>query len=222
MTAELQTIRHRAALVLSLSGAGSASLLQADIHAAVIETLSTAEGDRSINALVLTGLENFSPVEGKTAFSSGLSASSAEYLIDWIDAIAAFPKPVIAAIDGLVAGPGLSLALACDLVVASHSSRFLGSAANNLGAASWFIGRTLPHQFAMEMLLEKNPVAASRLHAFGLINRLVNDGTTRDHALEWASQLGISAGRIEGIKSLLRGARHNALSRQVTAERNAI
>lgn len=215
MPAELLTSRHHATLILTLSGSAS-SLLQSNIHAAVIETLSTAEADRSLTAVVLTGLENFKPLEGQ-ASSLHLSESALEYLSDWIDTLQAYPKPIIAAVEGKVEGAGLSMMLACDLVVASRGS-CVSAAPPLLGGASWFLGRCLPHQLAMELLLEDRPVPADRLHMQGLINRLVEEGSALIHAREWAHQIAQETGRIEGIKALLQQAERHSLSQQLAAE----
>lgn len=216
MPAELLTSRHHSSLVLTLSGSGAAALLQADIHAALIETLATAESDRSLSAIVLSGLEHFAPHEGKSA-ATVPSATAREYLNEWIDALFAFPKPVIAAVEGQLSGPGLPLMLACDLVVAGRNGSFRATP-QLLGGLSWFLSRGLPRQFAMEMLLENQPLPAERLHAMGMINRLVDDGRARDSALEWADQLAQSANLTEGIKAVLQDARQHNLAQQLAAE----
>lgn len=216
MPAELLTSRHHSSLVLTLSGSGAAALLQADIHAALIETFSTAESDRSLSAVVLNGLEHFAPHDGKPA-ATVLSATALEHLNDWVDALFAFPKPVIAAVEGQLSGPGLSLMLACDLVVAGRNSKFKATP-ELLGGVSWFLTRGLPRQFAMEMLLETQPLPAERLHTMGMINRLVDDGQARDSALEWADQLAQGAGHTEGIKAVLQNAWQHNLAQQLAAE----
>lgn len=216
MPAELLTSRHQTTLILALSGSSVASLLQADIHAALIETLSTAESDPSLAAVVLSGLDHFSPQEGK-AQTSLLSNASLEHLSDWIDALHDFPKLVIAAVEGQLSGPGLSLMLACDLVVAGHDSGFK-AAPDMLCGLSWFLTRGLPRQFAMEMLLGSHALPAARLHALGLINRLVDDGQAHDEALAWADQLAHAASPTEGIKAVLRNAGQHTLAQQLAAE----
>lgn len=217
MPAELQTSRHQATLVLTLNGTNPLSLLQADMHAAVIETLSTAESDRSVAAVVLSGLEGFSPAQSRTSSAIPLPEPLIEHLSDWVDAIQSFPKPVLAAVDGQINGPGLSLMLACDLIVASRSSTMSVSPMPG-GGASWFLAHALPRQLAMEMLTSADSVPAARLHALGLLNRLSDEGAALELALKWAEQLASDASRAEGIKTLLKEARHNSLTQQLAAE----
>ena len=217
MPAELQTYRHNATLVLTLCGSGASSLFQSDIHAAVIETLSTAESDRSLAAVVLAGLENFSPAEGKPFSLPPGSEALLENLNDWVQAIRAFPKPVIAAVEGQLAGPVLPLGLACDLVVAGQSSSFRVTSPI-AGGVTWFLAQDMPRQLAMEMLTSPTPLPATRLHAMGLVNRLADDHTARDCALDWADQLASHAMHAEGIKTLLQDARHHSLAQQIAAE----
>jgi len=217
MPAELQTSRHHATLLLTLNGVNPVSLLQDDMHAAVIETLSTAESDRSLAAVVLTGLEDFAPAPDKSTVVPPLPEPLLEHLGDWVDALQSFPKPVLAAVDGRISGPGLALMLACDLVVAGRSSTMSASAMPE-GGMSWFLAQHLPRQVAMELLACPAPLPAARWHALGAINRLVDDGTAREVALQWADELAVNAGRTDGIKSLLQEAAHHSLAQQLAAE----
>jgi len=142
----------------------------------------------------------------------------------WIEAIRDCPKPVIAAVEGGAAGAGFSLALACDLIVAGASAKFLmayvKAGLTPDAGASWFLTHALPRQLATEMLIEGKPVAASRLLELGIVNKVVPDGTVMDAALSWADELAqLSPNAVERIKSLVREAEGNALSRQLESEK---
>ena len=142
----------------------------------------------------------------------------------WVDALRGCPKPVIAAVDGAAAGAGFSLALACDLIVAGASARF-GMAYVKVGltpdgGGSWFLTQYLPRQLATEIMLEGKPVSAQRLHALGIVNRIVPDGTALDAALTWADELAeLSMNAVERIKSLVTDAQTNTLAQHFTAEK---
>jgi enoyl-CoA hydratase/carnithine racemase len=132
MSAELKASRRDATLILTLSNPGLRNVLHPDMFAAAIETLSTAERDDTLRAVVLTGADNFfsaggnlnSLLENRKREQSA-QAESLDQLHGWIEAIRDCPKPVIAAVDGAAAGAAFSLALACDLIVAGASAKFL-------------------------------------------------------------------------------------------------
>jgi enoyl-CoA hydratase/carnithine racemase len=90
------------------------------------------------------------------------------------------------------------------------------------GGGSWFLSRALPRQLATEIMLEGKPVLAPQLHAHGVVNRVVPDGTALDAALAWADELAaLSPNAVERIKSLVREADTNSLSRHFEAEKHS-
>lgn len=211
MSAELKASRRDATLLLTLSNPGLRNALHPDMLAAAVETLTTAERDESLRAVVLTGADNY--------FSAGEQAPLA--LQGWIEAIRDCPKPVIAAVEGGAIGAGFSLALACDLIVAGANASFT-AAAGASGAATWFLTRALPRQLAGEILFDGKPIPAQRLQEAGLINRLAQDGAALDAALNWADELArMPATAIEQLKALVREAESGTLARHFEAEKLA-
>jgi enoyl-CoA hydratase/carnithine racemase len=233
MSAELQARREDATLILTLSNPGAKNALHPDMYAAAIETLSTAERDASIRAVVLTGADNFFCAGGNLnrllenrAKDKSAQAESIDNLHGWIQALRDCPKPVIAAVEGVAAGAGFSLALACDLLVAGATAKFAMSyvkvGLTPDGGGSWFLSQALPRQIATEILIEGKPVLASRLHELGLVNRLVADGSALDTALAWADELAaLSPNSVENIKSLITEAQGNSLTQHFAAEKHS-
>ncbi len=233
MPAELLAARRDATLILTLSNPGAKNALHPDMYAAAIETLTTAERDDSLRAVVLTGADNFFCAGGNLnrllenrAQDPSVQASAIDALNGWVDALRACPKPVIAAVDGAAAGAGFSLALACDLIVAGASAKFVMAyvkvGLTPDGGGSWFLTRALPRQLATEILIEGKPVLAPRLHAAGLVNRVVPDGGALEAALAWADELAaLSPHAVERIKGLVADAEQNPLAHQFEAERHS-
>ena len=233
MSAELQASRRDATLILTISNPGAKNALHPDMYAAAIETLSTAERDDSIRAVILTGADIFFCAGGNLnrllenrAKDKSVQAASIDNLHGWVEAIRDCPKPVIAAVDGVAAGAGFSLALACDMIVAGASAKFVMAyvkvGLTPDGGASWFLTQALPRQLATEMLIEGKPVFASRLQELGLVNKLVPDGSALDAAMNWADELAsLSPNAVEGIKSLVREAQGNSLSHHCDAEKHS-
>lgn len=106
-------------------------------------------------------------------------------------------KPIIAAVEGYALAGGLEIALACDLIIAAESSMFgAPEVKRSLIAAAGALlrlPRRLPHGIAMELVLTGDPIDASRALELGLINRVVEDGTASDAAIELAERIGENA-----------------------------
>ncbi|WP_323121584.1 oxepin-CoA hydrolase, alternative type [Burkholderia alba] len=235
MSAELLAARppeSESTLVLTLSNPGARNALHPDMYAAGLEALNTAERDPAIRAVVLTGADHFFCAGGNLnrllenrAKDPAMQAASIDLLAEWVTALHTSTKPVIAAVEGAAAGAGFSLALACDLIVAADDAKFLMSYARvgltPDGGGSWFLARALPRALAAEILYEGKPVAAPRLHALGVVNRLAKPGAARDEAVGWADELGrISPHALTRIKSLLADAQTQPLAPHLIAERD--
>ena len=94
-----------------------------------------------------------------------------------MQSIAAFPKPVIAEVDGIAAAAGCQLVASCDLAIASEAARF---AVNGIDVGLFCstpavaLTRNVPRKFAMEMLLTGEMIDAWRAREIGLVNRVVS------------------------------------------------
>ena len=103
------------------------------------------------------------------------------------------PKPIIAMINGPVAGAGLGLALACDLRVAGQSARF-GTAFVRIGfsgyyGGTWSLTRLVGTAKARELYLLGDVIGADEAYRLGMVNRLVDDEKLRDETMALARRL---------------------------------
>jgi 2-(1,2-epoxy-1,2-dihydrophenyl)acetyl-CoA isomerase len=133
-----------------------------------------------------------------------------------IEAVRELPAPVVAAVNGVCAGAGISLALACDLVVACESAVFHPSFARaglvpDLGALYFWPRLLGPHR-AKEMAFLAKPIPAADALASGLINRVAPAGTVVEAALALAGELAQGpAAALQMIKSVINAADQAAL-----------
>jgi enoyl-CoA hydratase len=106
-------------------------------------------------------------------------------------------KPVIAAVEGYALAGGFELALACDLIVASEAAKFgLPEVRRGLVAGAGGLlrlPRRIPYHLAMEIALTGEHYPAERLHAAGLVSRLVPAGQALAAARELAARLALGA-----------------------------
>jgi len=232
MSAQLLSTSEGATLILTLSNPEHRNALGPEIYAAGVEALSVAETSSEIKSVVITG-------EGDIFCAGGNlqrliknrqqapehQAQSIEGLHNWIETIRAFPKPVIAAVEGPAAGAGFSLALACDMIVAARNSVFLMAYSNIAlspdGGGSWSLSRSLPRQLAIELLMMGERIGAERLHQLGVVNRLSEPGQALGTALTMANLLNQKAhNALTSIKELINEADANSLNQQLALERD--
>jgi enoyl-CoA hydratase len=106
-------------------------------------------------------------------------------------------KPVIAAVEGYALAGGFELALACDLIVASEAAKFgLPEVRRGLVAGAGGLlrlPRRIPYHLAMEIALTGEHYPAERLHAAGLVSRLVPAGQALAAARELAARVALGA-----------------------------
>ena len=136
-------------------------------------------------------------------------------------------KPVVAAVNGVAAGAGFSLALACDLRLASHNSRFLMAYANigatADGGSTWLLPRLVGMGRAMEIYTASQPMSAEYARELGLVNQVIPAANFEHHSLEIATRLAqgptIAFGR---VKALFDRSWETTLESQLDAETDAI
>ncbi|MDR6566041.1 enoyl-CoA hydratase/isomerase family protein [Chitinophaga ginsengisegetis] len=146
------------------------------------DALKKAEKDPAVRVVVLTGA-------GK-AFSSGqdlkasmeagkrdLSESLHKRYNPIIRAIRNMPKPVICRLNGVAAGAGCSLALACDLIIASEEATMIEIFVNIAlvldSGSSYFLPRTVGYHQAFELATKASKVSAAEALKLGLVNKVV-------------------------------------------------
>ena len=102
-------------------------------------------------------------------------------------------KPVIAQVHGVAAGAGMSLALACDLTVASQSAQFIMAYArvglSPDGSSTYFLPRLVGPKKALEIFYFGDPIDASEAQTLGLVNRVVPDGELEKETRALAQRL---------------------------------
>ena len=232
MPSELITERRGATLVLTISDPPTRNTLSAQAIAAGIEALGAAESNDEVRAVVLRGEGatfcaggNLRGLLERRAAGRAAQRQMLEHLHHFVATIRAYPKPVLASIEGTAAGAGFSLALACDLVVAAVDARFVMSYARvgltPDGGATWGLVRALPRALVLKMVWLGEPVSAEMLHSHGLVTAIAPAGRAIDETLRIADRLAAMApNAIAGAKELIDQAPGHTLSEQLEAERD--
>ncbi len=230
MSHVLVTRREGAVLVLSHHNVAARNALSPEFYTAVGHALREAADDPSVGAIVLTGAGGHFcaggdlrqlvkrrelPVEARRA--------RLEDLHDLIRSVRDCPKPVIAAVEGAAAGAGLSLAMACDMLVAAKDAVFtvayvkVGLTPD--GGATAFLAEFVSRQVLTELCLTGAPLSGERMHALGAVNRLVESGAALSHAITLATEISKGPQKAMGrIKHLCRLTMHHSLEEQLELE----
>jgi len=169
--------------------------LDRDLRAAVDDVTD----DPSIRAVVLTGAgDGFCAGADLSVLKDGPTPEELyEHLttryLPLVEALRACPKPVLAAVNGIAAGAGMALALACDLRTMADDASML-MAFSQIGfvpdsGASYFLVRQVGYARAFELAAEAQPLAADRCVDLGLANRMHPAGDLLAETKDWAHHL---------------------------------
>jgi 2-(1,2-epoxy-1,2-dihydrophenyl)acetyl-CoA isomerase len=224
--AEVETSREGAVLTVTLNRPDVLNALNASMHKELAAALKEA-GDPAVRAVVLTGAgRGFCVGQDLTEFreSSGdIGSRLRENYHPNVLAIRRLEKPVIAAVNGVAAGAGLSIACACDIRLAADSASFV-PAFINIGlipdsGGSYFVTRLLGHARAFEWMTSGRKLAAAEAHAWGLVSEVVEGEQLADRSAEVAGQLAAMPTRGVGMtKRLFDRAATSALEEQLELE----
>lgn len=189
-TEELLVEREDAVLRVTLNRPAHLNAANTAVLAALADTIDAAAHDTDVRAIVLAGagkafcsgadIGGGSPSAGTTRTEETVLEAANRAVL----ALRATDKPVVAAVHGLAAGVGASLALACDLVVAARSVYFLlaftGIGLMPDGGATALIPAAIGRAKAMRMALLAEKIPADTAEQWGLVSHVVDDDQFAD------------------------------------------
>jgi 2-(1,2-epoxy-1,2-dihydrophenyl)acetyl-CoA isomerase len=223
---EVETQRDGGVLTITLNRPDVLNAFDEAMHELFRAALTEARaGD--VRAVVLTGAgRGFCVGQDLTAFEEG-AGDLGDFLRRTFNpdvlALRALEKPVVAALNGVAAGAGVSLACACDLRIAAASTTFVPAFAK-VGlvpdtGGTYFLARLLGYARAFEWICSGRSLSAADAHAWGLVAEVVEDGGLDARAAELAGTLAALPTRAIGMtKRLLDRATLAALTEQLELE----
>ena len=217
-------------LLLTLNNPEKRNSMIPGFHDEFQESIRMAEENKDIYSIVITGAGEFfcaggdlNSLKTRRIMTEDERYKSLNNLNGTIKSIHNCSKPVIAAIEGGAAGAGVSLAMACDMVVMSEHT-FLSLAYVKIGltpdgAATKFLADTMPRQLLSEMAMLGGKIASSRLFQIGAVNVLSQKGKAKDDALEMCKNFAnLPKNSISRIKKLMQSAYSNTFDNQLKLE----
>jgi enoyl-CoA hydratase/carnithine racemase len=193
--------KHEHVAVLTLNRPERLNAISAAVREEVHEAVQAAQDDDEVRALIITG-------EGR-GFCSGADLSGAPpagrelsqnarldddgWVGRWARRFARFDKPLIGAINGVAAGAGMSMALACDLRVGSEHSRFkavfIERSLSPDSGLSYFLPRVVGYSRAADLLMTSRAVNAEEAYRIGLLDRLVPHASLVEESIKLANEM---------------------------------
>ena len=204
-----------------------------DMHAELRDALDRVTADAPVRCLLLTGAGR--------GFCAGQDLSDRAVAPDQpmpdlgqsietnynplIRRLRALEMPVVAAVNGIAAGAGANIALACDLVLAARSASFV-QAFCKLGlvpdsGGTWFLPRLVGNQRAMALAMLGDKVTAEQAVNWGMIYQMVEDADLQTTARDLARRLATQPTRgLAMIKHAIQASADNSLDQQLDLERD--
>ena len=222
--------QNEAVVRLSLNRPKAFNAVDQQLVGELFDALLNCERDDSVRAVVLTGTgKAFSAGGDVGAFHKNIDTADtfirrlAHGLHGAISQITRMGKPVIAEINGVVAGAGMGLALAPDLAIAAESVKFTmaytGIGASADGSTTYFLPRLIGTRRAKEMSLLNRTLTAAEAVEWGIINKAVPDDELRAEVDKLAARLAAGPTLAYGaVKGLINQSHNTSLETQMEEE----
>jgi 2-(1,2-epoxy-1,2-dihydrophenyl)acetyl-CoA isomerase len=204
-----------------------------EMHKLLRDALEQARDDAAVRAVLVTGAgrgfcagQDLSERDVRPdAAPIDLSVSLGSNYNPLVRRLRALPKPVVCAVNGVAAGAGANIALACDIVLAARSASFVQSF-SQLGlvpdsGGTYFLPRLVGSARAMGLALLSTRLSAEEAERWGLIWKAVDDQRLMEEAAQVAGALAAGPTRGYGlIKKAMHASAGNSLDAQLDLERD--
>ena len=202
-----------------------------DMHRALADALSAIEADQSCRAVLLTGAgRGFCAGQDLMDRTAGhgppdLGATLEKFYNPLIRRLRLLDRPVICGVNGVAAGAGANIALACDIVLAARSARFIQSF-SKIGlvpdcGGTFFLPCLVGDARARALALLAEPVTAEQAETWGMIWKVVDDDALADEARALTARLARQpTGALALIKQALNASFGHTLDQQLDMERD--
>jgi len=225
---EVEVARDGAVQTITLNRPEKLNAVTLGVHEGLRAALEEAR-DPAVRAVVITGAgRGFSAGQDLTEFGEARDVAEmlrATYHVNVL-AIRSLEKPVVAAVNGVCAGAGLSLACACDIRIASDAAffvpGFVGIGLIPDSGGTYFIQRLLGTPRAFEWMTSNRRLTAGEAHAWGLVSEVVDAESFEARVTVYAADLAAAPTRAIALtKRLYDEAATATLAEQLEREAEA-
>ena len=230
--AEISVAERAGYRVITLNRPEKLNATTAPMLRALRSAFEDAASDRTCRALLLTGAgrgfcagQDLAAVNTLDPATADLGALVEELYNPLIQLMRSHPLPVVCAVNGIAAGAGANLALACDIVLAARSASFVQAFARIAlipdAGGTWILPRLVGDARARALALLAEKISADQAAEWGMIWRVVEDEVLMAEAEKLAAHLAQQPTATLGlIKQALNASSTNGLDAQLALERD--
>ncbi|MEZ4635522.1 MAG: enoyl-CoA hydratase [Caldilineaceae bacterium] len=211
-------------LILRINRVDKKNALTAEMYDALTAALDQAIDDPGVHVVLITGGEScFTAGNDIGDFIANPPVDANSPVMRFLRTLTAFPKPLVAAVNGVAVGIGTTMLLHCDLVYAGEGALFLlpfvdlGLVAE--GASSFLLPRLVGQRKAAELLLLAERFDAAAALEMGLVNRVLPPAEVEPFALAQAQKLAAKApSAVQLTKALMKRPLQDAIDEAIAVE----
>jgi len=218
--------------VITLNRPDKLNAFNETMHIALREAIAEAEADNTSRALMITGAgrafctgQDLNDRLAKPGETVVLGGTLEQHYNPLVRKLRALPFPVIAAVNGVAAGAGCNIALACDIVIAARSATFIQSFAR-IGlvpdsGGTWILPRLIGDARARGLALLAQDITADKAAEWGMIWRCVDDNALAYESTRICDHFSIAPTQgLALVKRALDASAGNSLDAQLDLERD--
>ena len=200
------TAEHQGVLTITLNRPTKKNAINAAMYHALCEQLTYANESAHIHCLLIQGDENCFTAGNDFAESGNEEELSA---FVFIEQLASFSKPIVAAVAGPAVGIGTTLLLQCDMIIAANNSKFI-LPFSHLGicleaGASLLLPLKVGHNRAFELAVLGAPFSAEQAYQYGIVNQVCQPSEVIAKALNVAQTIAkLPADSVQTSRKLMR------------------
>lgn len=221
--------QHKNVLTITLNRPDKFNSFNREMALLLLAVLDKAEKDPEVRAIVLTGngkafCAGQDLGEAIDPNGPGIEKIVAEHYNPIILKIRSIEKPIIAAVNGVAAGAGANIALACDIVFAAKSASFI-QAFSKIGlvpdsGGTFTLPRLIGFNMASALMITGDKATAEEAQTYGMVYKIFDDNTLLDQALVNAAHVAAMPTKAIGLtKRLLNASATNNLKQQLDLEK---
>ncbi|BAI74648.1 enoyl-CoA hydratase (plasmid) [Azospirillum sp. B510] len=210
--------------LITIDRADARNALNDLAYAQLIAALDDAEADHGVRVIVVTGAHGHFTAGNDLADFQAMPADAQSVPgIRFLARLNRLEKPILAAVEGIAVGIGLTMLLHCDLVYAGRSARlrapFVQLGLTPEGGSSLLLPLLLGHRRAAEILLCGDWLSAMRAEALDIVNETTEDGMALERALQRAAQLAaLPPQALRATRQLMCRARQTTIDETIMSE----